>query len=147
MANATETAKKAKKTQAEKEAKKAERKAQRAARPRYPESIEAKEAGDVNADQKLIRGPTAFNAKLHKTVKKSDFANESVFMTFRADIVEERGKSLLARADEMRDAAKEMARFGSDPAKAAAAKKLAKLKAQQAELEALLADEGISLDA
>ena len=136
-----------KKTQAEKEARKAERKAQKAARPRYPESIEAREAGDVNADGKLTRAPSAFDAKKHKTVKKSDFANESIFMSFRADAVEERGKALLARADEMRDAAREMARFGSDPAKAAAAKKLAKLKAQQAELEALLAEEGVDLNA
>lgn len=147
MAKETTDAKAAKKTQAEKDARKAERKAQKAARPRYSESIEAREAGDVNADNKLIRAPTAFDAKKHKTVKKSDFANEAVFMEFRADAVEERGRALLSRADEMRDAAKEMARFGSDPAKAAAAKKLAKLKAQQAELEALLAAEGVDLNA
>lgn len=122
----------------------------------YSKAVDADGNSIVNEDGKLTALPLTvgegdnvvfegWNPKKHKPLRKSDFAEEYMYMFFRAHVAQIRADQQAEKAKKLRKQAEQIQQFG-DPKTRKKAKKLARMREQLAALEAELAGEGISLE-
>ena len=117
-------------------------KKEKKAKTPYTSLPEVQRAKDGNG--RLTSMPVPFVPKEHKAPKRTDFANESTFMNFRADVLTARGNAILDNAKRLREEAVQVEKTG-DPTKRALLKKAAKMRDSLAALEAQLKAEGIEI--
>lgn len=91
------------------------------------------------APQKLTAVPTDFDSKLHKPLKRTDFADESMYLEMKAD-------EFAAKADKLRKEAQTIRELGSS-ADRKNAKKLIAMQEKMAELMESLKAQGIDPEA
>ena len=94
------------------------------------------------AEGQKIQGtefPADFNASMHKPLKRSDFANEWVWLAHRADELAKKAAEMKAEADQIRT-------LGSSK-DVKAAKKIGQLLKRAEELKSQLAGDGTDVDA
>jgi len=99
----------------------------------------------LNDEGKLTEVPTDFDTSKHLKPSKDDFAHPALFMEFRAAEAEAKAADLTASAEKYRAEADNLRKFG-DPETRKKAKRAAKLREQLADLEAQLAEEGVTVD-
>lgn len=99
---------------------------------------------EADGTAKLTAVPTGFDQTKHLPLTKDNFADEGVFLQWRAAFFEERGHRLLRLAEKIRRDAATVAKYGT-PEKRKQIKRAQKLADQLAELRKTLAAEGIDL--
>jgi hypothetical protein len=117
-------------------------KAERAKRVEYTKLCDADQ---LNEDGVLTAIPGDWDAKKHLPLRKGDFADEAMFLDFRADDMETRGKALLTSAKLIRETAVTHRKFG-DPKKRAQVKRAQRMVEQLAKLKEQLKAEGVDVD-
>lgn len=106
--------------------------------PKRKSFLEAPEAGPLmNAEKQLTARPQGVDFEKYRPLKRGDFANEADFLDHRADYFEWNSARLANRAVEARKAADNTRKYGN-PAVRAQLKKLERMRASMAELEAQL---------
>jgi hypothetical protein len=100
----------------------------------------------LNEEGKLTAVPENHDAKKHLPLRKSDFAEETLFFDFRANELEVRGNATLALAKKMREQSATFKKFG-DPKKRAQVKRAQRMVEQLAKLKEQLSAEGVDVDA
>lgn len=91
----------------------------------------------LNAEGQLTARPQGVDFEAYAPLKRGDFANEADFLDHRADYYEWNSARLATRAAEARKSAEQNRKYGN-PAMRAQMKKLERMRAQAAELEAQL---------
>jgi len=132
-----------------KEQRKALRAKERASRPPLVNFLTIVPAQSLNADGRLTSADVAsigYNPEVHDELSRESFANESLWLAYRASRLRARAQEMLAKADQLDLEAKNSVAFG-DPAKRAQVKRIQKLAGALAELRATLEREGIDVSA
>ena len=108
-----------------------------------PEAAQAE--GLVNDRGLLLRSPIdVFDDSKHFAPKRSDFAQEHVYMLFKADVFEAKANELVQKAEKLREKAS-ILKDQPDPQKRKAILRREKLVEQLSMLEAELHEQGILL--
>lgn len=117
----------------------------------------AGKAAMLNAEGKITTIPTvflgsvdetpadAFNPRKYAGLKRGEFQDEPVALSFKAALLRARAEDMLARAEEAEKAAEDARKFG-DPATRKAMKQRDRLMKQLAAIDKKLADEGIAVE-
>jgi hypothetical protein len=92
---------------------------------------------DYTNGKKLEALPTDFDRRKHKPLKRTDFADESLWLDWQAQALEDRAKSLRQQADDLR-------KMG-DPANRQRIKQLRSLQKRAATLTQELKADGIDV--
>ena len=87
-----------------------------------------------------------FNDEKHERLTSDDFANESLWLSYRVSELRRRGTAMLAKADQLEKDATNAAKFG-DPAQRSKVKKLQKYADAFAALRAELIAQGVDTSA
>jgi hypothetical protein len=152
MASAVVTPSKSQPTQKPKltkEQRKALRAKEKASRPPLVNFLTIVPSTSLNAEGRLTVADVAsigYDAEVHDELSRESFANESLWLQFRASRLRARAAEMIAKADQLEQEAKNTAQFG-DPAKRAQVKRIQKLAGALAELRATLEKEGIDVSA
>lgn len=75
--------------------------------------IDPIDASVFNSAGKLLRVGSDYNEKIHKAPKRSQFADETVFMEWKAAILEETASKLANRATKLREHAETLRQIGN----------------------------------
>lgn len=105
--------------------------------------LKASNKNAINADGLLMIAPAGFNFRLHETMKKEDFATESVYLRYQSLVASSKAEFFAEKSAELTGKADRLEKFGSESARKAATK-LARAKKTMSDLRAQLVESGMS---
>ena len=107
--------------------------------------IEAAPANELNAEGLLTVVPQEIDGKYHLVPKSTDFADQAIFLEWRAVQAEETAQSWVEKAKSYRTKASAFSKYGNPKTRTAILRR-EKIMRQLAELDELLLDEGVDVN-
>lgn len=123
-----------------------EKKAKKAKRTRTEFNIEQfgiDNPGCVDANGKLLVVPATFNYKTYKELKQGSFANSSIYLMFKAEIMKQKAAIFTEMSVKLIERAEHVAKYGDDTQAKKVQKALA-IKKRLADMRAAMLADGMS---